>query len=167
MNMNTNATEPRLRVDATADIGAPAGDVYRMIADYHEGHTRIIPPRYFRNLRVERGGYGAGTDITFDMTVLGKTHHTRGHVTEPEPGRVLVETYPETNTETTFVVEPLGSTRSRVTIATTLPARPGVRGWLERAFTTSFLRRVYAAELAQLDEQVRFDRADRESVSVR
>ena len=41
-------------------------------------------------LHVE-GGYGAGSVITYDLIAFGKASHVRARVTEPEPGRVLVE----------------------------------------------------------------------------
>jgi hypothetical protein len=154
--MSTASSNGRLlRVEARANVGAAAPDVYRMIADYRTGHTRIIPPRYFRNLEVEKGGYGAGTLIRYDLLAFGTTYHARARVTEPEPGRVLVETDLEKGAVTTFTVQPLGVSESRVTIATEMPIRSGLVGWLERAMTGSFLRRVYAAELAQLDSEVR------------
>jgi hypothetical protein len=144
-----------IRIEASADVGAAASDAYRMIADYRDGHTRIIPPRYFRNLRVIEGGYGEGTVIEFDMVVFGKANHTRARVSEPEPGRVLVETYPDTGWVTSFIVEPRGASTSRVTIRTDALVRGGLLGRLEGAFVRSFLSRVFPAELAQLDEQVR------------
>jgi hypothetical protein len=144
-----------LRVSASAEVGGAARDVYHMIADYRSGHPRIIPPRYFRNLKVEHGGYGAGTLIRYEMIAFGTMYLARAHVTEPEPGRVLVETDLQKNSVTTFVVDPLGSCRSMVTISTDIPVRTGVLGALERLMTRSFLRRVYVAELRRLDEQVR------------
>lgn len=153
----TPSHERSLRVEASADVGAPAAVVYRLIADYRRGHLRIIPPRYFRNLCAAEGGYGAGTIITYDMIAFGRTVHARAFVTEPEPGRVLVETDPEHRTTTAFVVEPLGSSGSRVTIATELPARGGLLGRIERAVTRSFLSRVYSAELARIDAEARAD----------
>ena len=154
--MRSTANNGRwLRVEARASVGAAAPDVYRMIADYRAGHTRIIPARYFRNLEVEKGGYGAGTLIRYDLLAFGTTYHARARVTEPEPGRVLVETDLEKGAVTSFTVDPLGAAQSRVTIATETPMRSGFVGWLERAMTGSFLRRVYAAELAQRDSEVR------------
>jgi len=138
-----------LHVEATAEIHAPAPDAYKMIADYHDGHKRIIPPQYFRNLEVEQGGYGEGTLIRYDLLAMGTTYHARARVTEPEPGRVLVETDLEKNAVTHFIVDPLGASRSRVT--TDLPTRGGVLGWVERAMAGRFLKRVYVEELAQLD----------------
>lgn len=146
-----------LHVEATADIGAPAASIYGMIADYRIGHPRIIPPKYFRNLEVEQGGYGNGTLIRYDLLAFGQTNHSRARVTEPAPGRVLVETDLDKGAVTSFTVEPLGAVRSRVTIATVLPTRGGFLGWLERAMMGSFLKRVFVAELALLDAEVRAD----------
>lgn len=148
-------TGPSLRVSASAEIGAAAVNVYRMIADYRNGHQRIIPPQYFRNLEVDAGGYGAGTQIRYELRAFGTTRHTRARVSEPEPGRVLVETDLTKGAVTTFTVDSLGGRRSLVTISTELPIRRGIMGAIERAMARRYLRKVYAAELAQLDEQVR------------
>ena len=151
--MSTNT----LHVEASANVGASAADAYRMIADYRVGHTHIIPPRYFRNLRVEEGGYGAGTVITYDLIAFGKTNHARARVTEPEPGRVLVETDLEKGAVTSFIVDPISAARSRVTIKTDMPTRSGLLGLVERAVIRRFLKRVYVAELALLNAELRID----------
>ena len=44
----------------------------------------------------------AGTEIRFGMRVFGSMRTARGIVSEPQPGRVLVESYPETGDVTTF-----------------------------------------------------------------
>ena len=143
-----------VRVEAAADVRGGAPAVYRLIADYEQGHGRIIPSRYFRNLRVEEGGYGAGTIIRYEMLAFGKSQPGHARVTEPEPGRVLVETDLVNGAVTTFTVDPLGTSRSRVAISTLLGTRGGVAGWIERAMIRRFLRRVYAAELKLIDEIV-------------
>jgi len=150
----TQANRTPFRVSSSAGIDAPAADVYRMIADYRTRHGRIVPPKYFSNLRVEAGGYGAGTIITYDLTAFGKTRHVRAEVTEPQPGRELTETDHDEKIATTFIVEPAGDARSRVTIATELFLHSGILGALERTMARSFLTRVYAAELALLGEQL-------------
>ncbi|MFL5616344.1 MAG: SRPBCC family protein [Gemmatimonadaceae bacterium] len=162
----TLSNKPVLRVAARGEVGASASDVYRMIADYHTGHPRIVPPRYFRNLQVDEGGYGAGTSIRYDLIAFGKTYHSRARITEPDPGRVLVETELEKGAVTTFYVEPLGSSRSMVTISTVLPVHGGLFGAIERAIMRRFFDRVYAAELARIDEQVRMVRPVRASPTV-
>ena len=56
---------------------------------------------------MEQGGIGAGTVIRFQMSALGQKRTLRAEITEPEPGRVLVETYLDSNgAVTTFTVDP-------------------------------------------------------------
>lgn len=141
---------PDIFISESREIAAPAARLYGLIADYREGHPRILPPQYFAFLEVEEGGVGAGTRIRFAMRAFGKLNHARAVVTEPVPGRDLVETIPEGGIVTTFRVEPLGEARARVTI-TTAYAKPGLAGWIERLVGTRYLRRVYVAELAQLE----------------
>jgi len=43
------------RVQVSARVAAPPEVVYRLIADYRDGHPRIVPPKYFSNLVVEEG----------------------------------------------------------------------------------------------------------------
>jgi hypothetical protein len=148
-------TTSLLRVEASAAIGAAATDTYRMIADYKNGHPRILPAKYFRSLTVEKGGYGAGTEISFEMIAFGSVQKVRAVITEPEPGRVLVEADPAKKVVTTFTVEPTGAATSRVTFVTEMPVARGLLGWIQRALFRSYLEKVYAAELKQLDEQVR------------
>jgi hypothetical protein len=155
----------QLHVEATADIGAPAADVYGMIADYRIGHQRIVPPRYFRNLEVEEGGYGNGTLIRYDLLAFGRTNHARARVTEPDPGRVVVETDLDRGAVTSFIVERQGAARSRVTIATEMPTPGGFLGWLERAMMGSFLKRVFVAELSLLDAEVQADIASSPTIT--
>jgi hypothetical protein len=140
----------RYRVARSARVDAPAATVYGILADYRNGHPRVLPPAFY-DLQVESGGTGAGTVIRFQMRVLGQTRSVRGTVSEPEPGRVLVESYPESDTVTTFTVDPAaGGEGAEVTIETTLPGRSGVLGAIERRVVSIVLRRIYAQELAFL-----------------
>lgn len=139
----------RFRLAASSRIPAPAGTVYAIIADYQVGHPRIVPPRVFGDFEVLEGGVGAGTRIRFSMKVLGRKTFTEGRVTEPEPGRLLVEHYDATGIVTSFRVEPEGR-ESRVTITTDIPPRRGILGALERRFMTRFLLPLYEEELARL-----------------
>ena len=152
---STRRNGATLRVEASAEVPAPAADVYRTIADYRSGHQRMVPPEYFRNLRVIEGGFGDGTRIEFDVLAFGKTVHCRATIDEPVPGRVLAERDIDNGSVTQFTVEPLDQTTSRVTIATDRPIqRRGVLGWIERAMTRSFLHGIYEKELARLGEQM-------------
>lgn len=142
-------------VTASALAEAPAETVYAILADYRDGHPHILPRKYFTGLSVERGGFGDGTVIRFGMRAFGKTREARAAVTEPEPGRVLVETaLDKGGPVTTFVVEPEGPF-ARVTFRTELTSRRGLAGVVERILASRFLKRVYALELAQLGDFAR------------
>jgi hypothetical protein len=153
-------------ISATAVIDAPAAVVYGIIADYRDGHPRILPKPYFTALEVEAGGVGAGTIIRVTMRVLGSTRSFRAAITEPEPGRVLVERDLESGTTTTFRVQPLEGGRTRVTFETELGKRGGIVGWLENLLTPSLLRPIYAQEL-ELLRQLAVERARAESAGGR
>ena len=128
--------------------------VYGIIADYVTGHPQIIPPRYFRDLTVQKGGYGEGTEIAVTMLALGRETRFSAVVTEPIPGRLLVETAPAEGIVTSFRVEPVAS-GSDVTIQTELPLRPGMGGALERMVFSLVLRRIYRDELQRLEAVAR------------
>jgi hypothetical protein len=139
------------RIAESARIAAPAAECYAILADYRVGHPSVLPAPYFDGLDVEEGGVGAGTVIRFRMRMLGTTRTARARVTEPAPGRVLMETIPESNIVTTFTVVPdAGGAGCEVTIATEFPDRGGLLGAIERALVGRSLPRVYRKELALL-----------------
>ena len=112
---------------------------------------------------------GAGTVLRFEMRAPGMTRAFHADVTEPEPGRVLVEsnwseTDPVSKSVTTFTVDPVkGERQTQVTISTAL----SVSSWVEGLFTTMFLRRVYAQELKQIERHAKERLADPRTQSVR
>ena len=138
-------------ISASAIIPARRERVYSLLANYHDGHARILP-KQFSNLVVEQGGVGAGTVIRFEVRLLGRKQKLRAAITEPEPGRVLVETYLDgTGAVTTFTVSPgHAPADSNVTISTVLPVRAGLLGIIERKFSTLWLRPLYLRELQNL-----------------
>jgi hypothetical protein len=152
-----------VQVSCSAVVRAPAGVVYGLIADYRNSHPRFLPPRYFPRLEVERGGTGAGTLIRFQMRAFGVTREIRSEISEPSPGRVLMETDLEIGARTSFTVTPVpegamasasgaalaAAAMCRVTIETVWDAK-GVRGWIERLTAPRLLRAIYAEELSLL-----------------
>jgi hypothetical protein len=148
--MENNKPEKHI-VSASAVIPARRERVYSLISNYNDGHPRILP-KQFSGLVVEQGGVGAGTVIRFQMSLFGRKQTFRAAITEPEPGRVLVETDLDTNgAVTTFSVNPGGAPAdSHVTISTELPVRSGFLGKVERAMTTMLLRPIYVKELQNL-----------------
>jgi Polyketide cyclase / dehydrase and lipid transport len=148
--MENNKPEKHI-VSASAVIPARRERVYSLISNYNDGHPRILP-KQFSGLVVEQGGVGAGTVIRFQISLFGRKQTFRAAITEPEPGRVLVETDLDTNgAVTTFSVNPGGAPAdSHVTISTELPVRSGFLGKVERAITTMLLRPIYVKELQNL-----------------
>lgn len=136
----------QLTITASQKIAAPAEKIYATIADYQHSHPKILPMPPFIALTVEKGGVGAGTVITFQMKVSGRVQTLRAEVSEPQPGRVLVEKN-DNNSVTTFTVEPDGL----VTITTTMPIRDGFLGKIEGWFARQYLYPTYVQELKQLE----------------
>lgn len=146
----TNVTEHVLTVSAT--IGAPADRLYAILADYHEGHPSILPRPPFVSLDVEEGGVGAGTRIRVEMKMLGRRETFRAVVSEPDPGRVLVETN-DTGYTTTFTVAARADGRgSDVTFSTSLKG-DGVLKSIARRLSARLLRPVYLRELELLAQR--------------
>lgn len=135
-----------LTITASQKIAAPAEKIYAIIADYRHSHPKILPMPPFVALTVEKGGVGAGTVITFQMKVSGRVQNFRAEVSEPEPGRVLVESN-DNGSITTFTVE----SDSLVTISTTMTIRDGLLGKIEGWFARQYLRPTYVQELKQLE----------------
>ena len=141
----------RVEVSEGTVIDAKAETVYRILADYRVSHPAILPRRYFGPLTVERGGVGAGTVIAFEVRLGGPARRVRAEITEPEPGRRLVETDLDRGSVTTFEVAPAtgAGPRASVTIRTAWDTS-GLRGLVERLLAPPMLRRVYREELANL-----------------
>lgn len=141
---------PVHHVSASARIAAPPERLYDIIADYHHGHPAILPRPPFVSLVVERGGTGSGTVIRVETRALGRPGGFRSVVSEPEPGRVLVESN-DNGFVTTFTVDPLpDGGHARVTISTAMTTPTGIAGTLQRWVMPPILRRVFTRELALL-----------------
>ena len=146
------------KVEASAQrtIDAPAEQVYGYLADMHQ-HQRFLPPQ-FSDFQVEEGGVGAGTVTRFTMTAGGRTRKYRMRVTEPEPGRTLLESDTDSSLVTTFNVEPQGE-KSRVRIFTSWDGAGGIGGFFERTFAPRAVQRIYLDELDRLNAYARDQQA--------
>jgi hypothetical protein len=145
----------QIKAKGEAILTAQPEDVYATIADYRQGHPSILPKKSLYDLQVEEGGYGAGTIIRFKSRILGKEQSFYHRVSEPEPGRVIVEQDIDTNQNviTTFTVIPFEQGRkSHVVISTTMNASPGLKGFVERVIVTIFNPPIYRKELKLLEE---------------
>lgn len=142
-------------VEASAIVDARPETVYEIVADYTDGHAAILPKPYFSDMKIEKGGKGAGTVVNVVMNVWGVKRTYRFTVTEPHPGEVLTESDPEAGVTTTFTFEPVeDGPRTQVTIHTEMQSSKGIRGMMERLFTPGLTRRIYEKELAQLNAYI-------------
>jgi hypothetical protein len=145
---------PPIRVAAERAIAAPPEVVYGVVANYRDGHHQAILPPAFSAVEVVAGGVGAGTMVRFSLRLGGRTRRVEARLDEPEPGRLLTEIVPTTDTVTRFVVDPAPG-GSRVRIETLQPPSPGPAGWVERLLVPRLLGPLYADELARLDRYAR------------
>jgi len=138
------------KFSVSKSINSPPQFVYSILADYNHSHPKILPKPPFVSLVVEHGGIGAGTIARVQMKVMGKLQTFRTIVTEPEPGRVLVETN-DTGYVTTFTVEPIDDGKnSFVTFTTGIPDGSDLLKKLEFRLSRLLLIPVYKKELENL-----------------
>jgi hypothetical protein len=148
------------KVEVSDVIEARPEEIYAVISDYHIGHPAILPKPYFTELTVEKGGQGAGSVVWTKMKVMGQTYTYHQVVTEPEPGRVLVETDMDTGQFSTFTLDPLdGGKRTKVTISAVFPAKPGFVGFMEKLMNPPVSRRIFRKELVQLADYLKDKKA--------
>ena len=142
----------KVHIRAERLIDAPADVVYQCIADYQHHHRPggFLPPA-FHDQQIIRGGFGDGTVIRFSMTLAGRTRTITTEITEPEPGRVLVESNDQIRT--VFTVEPVGR-QCRVSFDTRMDAR-GLEGIMLHLFARRLLLPLYADEQARLEQYAR------------
>lgn len=133
---------------AERSIDAPADEVYGYLADMHQ-HQQFLPPA-FSDFRIEQGGVGAGTVTSFKITAGGRTRAYRMQVSEPTPGRTLVETDTGSSLVTTFNVTPQGD-KSLVSVTTSWDGASGIGGFFERKFAPPAVRRLYQEALDRLN----------------
>ena len=143
---------------AEGTVAAPPESVYRYLSDMQDHHRHFLPPA-FSEFRVVSGGVGEGTVVTFRFSDGGRTRDFRQTLTEPEPGRRMVETDANSSSVTTFVVDPVeGGESSKVTISTRWNGAGGVGGFFERMFAPRVMRGIYRDQIRRLDEYARSQR---------
>jgi uncharacterized protein YndB with AHSA1/START domain len=142
----------KVQASAERTIDAPADKVYGYLADMRQ-HPQFLPPE-FGDFRVEEGGVGAGTVTTFTVTAGGRTRAYRMNVTEPEPGKTLLESDASSSLVTTFSVEPRGG-QSLVRIHTAWDGAGGIGGFFEKTFAPRAMHRIYLDELDRLNAYAR------------
>jgi hypothetical protein len=144
-----------IRFEVTELVDIAPHIAWDILADYPEGHAKIVPQPYFRDFVIEEGGKGEGTTIHFTFHLWGTTRHVRHRVSTPEPGRVLTETELPSGGSTTFTINPVDhGKRARIRILTELDGAPGIAGAIQRLLAPAVahtMQRIYRQELANLE----------------
>jgi hypothetical protein len=138
----------KTRFAVERQIDAPADVLYHLLTDYREHHRPggFLPPE-FSDQVIARGGVGAGTELHYVITVGGRPRTIEAVVSEPVPGRRILES--AQSVETTMTVEPLPA-GARVRFETELD-EPGLSGLISRVFAERLLAPVYRDELDRLE----------------
>ena len=139
----------RTTITAERRMRAPADAIYHAIANYRDHHRPggFLPPQ-FSDMQIAKGGVGAGTEVSWVLETGGRPRRISAVISEPVPGRRLVETAP--GIVRTFIVEPApGGALVRFD---TVIDEGGVTGLLTRLLGRRLLVPVYEDELARLEE---------------
>jgi Polyketide cyclase / dehydrase and lipid transport len=142
----------RAMISVDRVLDAPHDLVYHCIADYRQHHRPggFLPPA-FSDLEITRGGVGAGTELHWVVDLGGRRRTVAATISEPDPGRRLVEDGIDVVTTFTVAPDPDGT---YVRFDTTIDD-PGLQGVLTRMFAGRLLRPIYDDELSRLEAVAR------------
>ncbi|HEU5379966.1 MAG TPA: SRPBCC family protein [Ktedonobacteraceae bacterium] len=135
-------------------IYARPEEVFDTLADYIQRHPRILPSN-FLNYRVERGGWGDGTVISYRFQAAGREREYRMRIEETVKGQVLTERDLDSSLVTRWSVLPVDhGLASRVRIESDWEGGSGIGGFFERTFAPAGLRKIYNQILTTLALQM-------------
>lgn len=138
-------------VTVKCTIDATHTKVYNIVIDMEE-HRRILP-KQFESLDVLKGGKGTGTVFRLNMNVMGNRSSLEMVLTEPEPGRVVLERDEKAGITTTWKLTPIeGSDRCLIELTSEFQSKPGIAGMLERLIFKPVIRSIYRQELDNINE---------------
>src|SRR5215208_5156065 len=127
-------------------VAASPQRVRAFLVDYQNNRPRILPAEYFRDYRVEQGGDGAGTVISYRMRVEEPT----------EGGPILEERDTGSSLVTTWTLSPVGEgEQTMVSLTSRWEGASGIGGFFERMFAPRALRRLYGEVLERLSAELR------------
>ena len=112
----------RIHAEAERLIDARPEEVYTFLANYREDRPRILPPN-FLDYRVEQGGRGAGTVMSYRLQAGGRERPYQMQVEEPSRGRVLLERDRNSSLTNTWTVSPLTGGQTLVAVTTEWESR--------------------------------------------
>lgn len=125
--------------------------VYTVLADYKDKRPLILTPN-FLDYKVESGGQGAGTMVTYRLQAGNRERSYRIRVDEVIKGKELVERDRHSSLVTTWTLAPLDDGRqTHVQVTTEWEGASGIGGFFERTFAPLGLHRIYDQMLDMLE----------------
>jgi uncharacterized protein YndB with AHSA1/START domain len=143
----------QIKVDLEQIIPAPPARVHAALADYR-ARERLLPGAYL-DYRVEEGGVGAGTVVSYRLRAGRRERRYLMEVAEPTPGVTLVEHDRESSLITTWILSPTASgTATDIRLSTVWEGHGGIGGFFERTFAPRGLRRIHGELLDRLTQHL-------------
>ena len=137
-------------------VAASPRHVRAFLVDYQDNRPRILPPEYFRDYRVEQGGDGAGTVISYRLRAGGRERAYRMRVEEPTEGGPLLERDTGSSLVTTWTLSPVAEgEQTMMGLTSRWEGASGIGGFFERMFAPRALRRIYGEMLERLSAELR------------
>ncbi len=138
-----------IHVQTEQVVNAAPEEVYTFLKDYTK-RPQILTENYL-NYKVEQGGDGDGTIVTYRLHAANRERNYRMQVTEPGTGRTLQESDAGSSLVTVWTLTPEGDgQKTRVQLASDWQGGTGVRGFFEKTFAPLGLRRIYTGILGKL-----------------
>jgi uncharacterized protein YndB with AHSA1/START domain len=135
-------------------IPASPETVYAVLADYREKRPLILTPN-FLDYKVESGGQGSGTIVSYRLRAANRERAYRMRVDEVVKGQELMERDRNSSLVTTWTVSPKDDGRqTHVQVTTQWEGGSGVGGFFERTFAPLGLHRIYDQMLDMLESLV-------------
>ncbi|WP_257350664.1 SRPBCC family protein [Pseudalkalibacillus decolorationis] len=141
-------------VAASKMIEASPERVYQVISDMDE-HRNFLP-KEFESVVIEKGGIGEGTVFRLNLNVMGKRSTNVMTISEPEPGRVIIEKDAVAGITTIWTISPgQDDKHCDLQLVSEIRKKPGFAGLVERILTPYIFRSIYKRELDQLNAYVK------------
>jgi hypothetical protein len=136
----------RVTASATTTVSAPPERVLEFLRDYRERRPTILTDNY-SDYRVEEGGEGSGTVISYRFAAGGRERDYRLRVEESAGSLEERDELSSFVSRWRFNPQPEGT---GVTLEASWEGAGGVGGFFERTFAPLGLRRIYAQVLERL-----------------
>ncbi len=138
-----------IHVQAEQVVNAAPAEVYAFLKDYTK-RPQILTENYL-NYKVEEGGNGAGTIVTYRLHAANRERDYRIQVADPGTGKTLQESDAGSSLVTIWTLAPeADGQKTRVQIASDWEGGKGIGGFFEKTFAPLGLKRIYTEILGKL-----------------